>query len=305
MKKIQLVLLILVLLSSGGMAQSSVKSSSLKPTNFQKKVTTVISGKSRSYYSLSAESPSVINLEGPGKLIVHTRGRFAAADAGKLGYEIIYTVDGGEQKSTVITGVDRATDATYLNGTLGVPGQLKSFQIDLGRGHHTIEFKLKDSKTHVAARYILTPIKEKKQEWNAYSPKLPSEPVDLISGETSTTYYRFAKDKPLKVEVIGPTELRIFTRAENHYDMKGRIHYRVQVKEADKVINTYQLSSVRSETASYKDKANNKLIPGKACEFVIMVPKGTHTYTILPMDEDKSTILGRMLIPKKDVKLKK
>jgi hypothetical protein len=73
------------------------------------------------------------------------------------------------------------------------------------------------------------------------------------------------------------------------------------VKELDKVVNTYQLSSERSETAVYKE--NKELVPGKACEFVIIVPKGKHTYVISPLDEDKNTVLGRLLIPKKDVTL--
>jgi hypothetical protein len=85
--------------------------------------------------------------------------------------------------------------------------------------------------------------------------------------------------------------------------MKGRIQYRVQVKENNKVINTYQLSSRRSEVTVYED--DNTLIPGKGCEFVIEVPKGNHTYEILSLDQDKNTVLGRLLIPKKDVKLEK
>ena len=101
--------------------------------------------------------------------------------------------------------------------------------------------------------------------------------------------------------MIGPTELRVFTRIENHYQMRGRIHYRIQVKSQEKVVNTYQLSSVRSEVTTYEN--NKKLIPGKAREFVIDVPDGRHTFEIAPLDKDKGTVLGRMLIPEKSVGL--
>jgi len=110
-------------------------------------------------------------------------------------------------------------------------------------------------------------------------------------------------EKPLKVDIIGPTELRVLTRTENHFQMKGRINYRVQVKENGSVINTYQLYSKVSEVAVYKDEKD--LIPGVACEFVIYVPKGNHVYEIVPLDKDKSTLLGRLLIPVKDVNLEK
>jgi hypothetical protein len=171
----------------------------------------------------------------------------------------------------------------------------------LGRGHHTIEFLLGGKKHAVAARYKFTKRKNKKQEWITYSPLQPSEPVDLIAREQSVHYYRFSMGKPLRIEINGPTQLRVLTRIENHFNMKGRIHYRVQVKEKGDILNTYQLSSRHSEIAVYKN--DKTLIPGKACEFVINVPRGRHSYEILPLDKDKTTLLGRCLIPKKDVKL--
>jgi hypothetical protein len=302
MKKILLALLVIMSFNYMTIAQSVSKSRSLKPTNYVKSIATLISGNSRKYYSLSATTASVITVQGPGKLIVNTRGRYAPAQKDMINYEILYTLDGVNQKSKPFTAIGRSKDATYVNGALGVPGALKAFEINLGRGSHTIEFKLKDEKIPVAVRYVFKPVKDKKQEWIAFSPLTPSEPVELIAGESTTNYYRFSAAKPLKVTIIGPTELRILTRAENHVGMKGRIHYRIQVKEANNVLSTFQLSSNRSETAYYKE--NKSLVPGKACEVDIIVPTGSHTYTIIPLDEDKNTVLGRLLIPKKDVKLK-
>jgi hypothetical protein len=303
MKKILIASLILVLSCSGLFAQSTKKTQHLKPTNFQKRVTHVISEKSRSYYSLSSEKASVINVRGPGILRVISRGRFVQGEKENIKYEILYTINGGEQQSVKENYVGRSKKASYLNSALGVPGELKDFEIELGRGSHTIEFKLKEKNIPVALRYKFTPTKAKKQDWIAFSPSQPTEPVNLITKEQIVKYYRFSLEKPLKVEINGPTELRVLTRIENHYQMKGRILYRLQVKEDDKVINTYQLNSRRSEVTVYEN--NKELIPGKAREFVINVPKGRHAYEIFPLDKDKSTILGRCLMPEKDVKLEK
>ena len=303
MKKLLITTLVLVLSGSGILAQSSKKNQYPKPTNFQKRVTHIVSEKSRNYYSLSNEKASVISVHGPGILRVISRGRFVPGEKDNIKYEILYSVNGGEQQNVKENYVSRSKKATYLNGSLGVPGQLKDFEIELGRGYHTIEFKLKGKETPVAIRYIFTPTKAKKQDWIAFSPLQPTEPVDLVTREQIVKYYRFSMEKPLKIEINGPTELRVMTRIENHYQMKGRIQYRLQVKENEKVINTYQLSSRRSEVTVYK--SNKELIPGKAREFVINVPKGRHAYGIFPLDKDKSTILGRFLIPEKDVKLEK
>ena len=64
--------------------------------------------------------------------------------------------------------------------------------------------------------------------------------------------------------------------------MKGKINYRIEVKEDKKVKNTYMLCADRSDVTRYKK--DGKKIPGKAKEIVISVPSGTHTYTLLPLD---------------------
>jgi hypothetical protein len=303
MKKILAILMPLALFFSGVAAQSGTRPIHLKPANFQKKVPVIISGKTRNYYMLSSTDASVISVQGPGKLTVNTRGQFKPTDGDFLKYTITYSIDGGAPKSMVISSVARSKVATYQDGTLGVPAQLNPVSIELLRGNHTVEFKLKDNLTGVSARYVFTPAKIKKQEWIAFSPVPPSEPVDIISREASTEYYRFSVDKPLKVEIIGPTELRVMTRTENQFHVKGKVNYRVQVKEAGVVLNTYQLGSKASEIAVYKDIKD--LVPGTACEFVIYVPKGKHTYELLELDKDKGSLLCRLLIPKKDVLLEK
>jgi hypothetical protein len=303
MKKLILLTLLICLSGSFVLAQSAQTSKHLKPSGFSKKVTVVIEGKERSYYSLNAEQAAVISVSGPGTLRVLTRARFEPGSDTYLGYELFYTLDGGEQQKEKMRDVVRSTQATFLNGTLGIPGDRQDFGISLNRGDHTIEFLLKPGSPPVVAQYIFTPAKEKKQDWIDLSPVQPSEPVDLVSSESTAGYYRFSNEKPLKILVNGPTELRVFTRMEFQYQMQGRINYRVQVSEDGKVKNTYQMSSTRSEATQYKNEKS--MVPGKASEFVIEVPSGQHVYQVLPLDQDKSTLLGRAMILKDDVKLVK
>lgn len=299
-KKI-LILLSFILSNAILLAQTSKESRLIKPSNFQKKISTIVSGKTRSYYALSTVEASVINVQGPGKLKVITRGQFRHGETGRIKYDVLYAIDGEEILSESVSGAVRSSKAIYSDETLGIPGEYKAFEIELLRGYHTIEFKLKENTYNAAARYIFTPAKIKKQEWKSFSPMLPSQPVELISRESTTVYYRFSLEEPLYVEIIGPSELRVFTRTENHYQMKGRINYRVQVRENGNTINTYQLNSRVSEVAVYSDDKN--LVPGKAREIVIYAPKGKHIYEIVPLDKDKSTLLGRIMIPLKDISL--
>ncbi len=193
MKKGTIILIMLFIFCSGVMAQSAGQSKYLRPTNFQEKVSIKVSGKSRTYYALSPEKGAIINIQGPGKLRVLTRAQFKSSTAKEMAYEIQYTIDGAEQHIIELDNAGPSTIADYNDATIGTPGELKDFEIVLRRGYHNIEFILMEDKIPVAARYNFMPTKEKKQEWIAFCPLKPSEPVDLVSRESTVNYYRFSK----------------------------------------------------------------------------------------------------------------
>lgn len=301
MKNPKFLILILVLcLPFSSLVQGS-DTKALKPKNAKTKIKTIISGKSKTYYPLQFKEPSIISVRGPGKLKVITRVWFVSDEEQQLDYKLYYRIDGTHENEVEFNNVKRSETVTYKNYSLGVPGIGKNIILELGLGEHNIELWPGTKTPKVAARYLFTKTREKKINWVSLSPLYPKEPVDLVSRENVIHYFRFSKSKPLIVKINGPTILRILNRMENHYYMKGRINYRLQVKEDGDVKNTYLLSSVRSEITSYKN--DGEKIPGKAKEIVINVPGGTHIYEIVPLDKDKKTILGRILFPKKDIKL--
>ncbi|HPE35025.1 MAG TPA: hypothetical protein PLI65_09525 [Bacteroidales bacterium] len=301
MKYSSLLILVLLMGNFGLKSQNTSGSRILIPENYKKRVTLLVSGKPRHYYALDHEHSSVINVSGPGKLKIISRVRFVENQHIKKSYQLRYSIDGGQERQVKLSGVTPSKVAVYDDEIKGHPGQSRETEISLGRGAHTIAVSIPDASASVDVRYVFKPTKGKKTSWIAFAPNRPSEPVELISKETNVKYYRFSRENPLRAEITGPTELRVLTRIENHFNMKGRIHYRLQVKDNNQVLHTFQLSSTHSEVAVYKDESD--LVPGKPCEVVIEVPAGRHCYEIYPLDEDKNTLLGRMLIPKKDVRV--
>lgn len=302
MKRTQLLILLFIFLVPAVLAQSGMKPRYIKPVRYNAKTKIRISEKVRTYYELSPDKATMVAHSGPGIIRVVTRGT-VPEQSEKISYTIRYVVDGGEEQHFMAEDVGRYINAAYPNGKTGVPGHLEDFSIELGPGEHSIELFLDSDDVDVAARFKFIPIKEKKVKWISFCPEQPSEPVDLVSGETIYNYYRFSESAPLKIKIIGPTTLRIFTRVENRYDMRGRVHYRLQINENGRVINTYQVSSTPSEVTHYKDEKS--LVPGKAQIIFIDVPEGEHNYEIVPLDKDKNHVLGRVLIPRKDVRLVK
>jgi len=301
MKKLLSLIVLATILVCSVHAQSTKKKYP-KPINYEYKVLTRVLDKTRNYYALHATEGAEVLITGPGTLRVISRGKFTVNDRDKIKYGIRYTVDGGEIMEEKFLRVPRSKKAYYLEeGPDGVAA-MREFEISLGRGDHSLSFLLGEKTDFASVRFIFYPAKAKKQKWMSYSPVNTDMPIVLVSNETMTKYYRFSSDKPMNVKAKGPAELRVMTRVENHYDMKGRINYRIQVTENGEVLNTYHLSSRRSEVTTYLE--DESLVPGKACEFVINVPSGTHTYEIAPLDKVMETVLGRILIPEKDIKLK-
>ncbi|MBX2991531.1 MAG: hypothetical protein KF749_10245 [Bacteroidetes bacterium] len=271
----------------------------LKPKQVDRELTIVLAGKNRTYYPLSAAQPSKLEVKGPGTLRILTRARFEGESSDDVRYGIHYRIGGSARQTFEVDDVEQAPDARYKGDATGTPGEAEEFILNINKGVHTVEFTLQYPTPKVAARYLFTPHKQKRTKWVALSPLAPVEPVDLYEAETAFHYFRFSKQKPLRLEIIGPTELRIRTRVENSFTMKGRVNYRLQIRQGDQVVQSYQLSSKRSETAMYKD--NTKLVPGKPREIVFTVPAGKQYYEITPLDHH--TLLGQILFPQKDAKL--
>ncbi|HSD63170.1 MAG TPA: hypothetical protein VLB50_05200 [Ignavibacteriaceae bacterium] len=269
----------------------------IKPLNQKEKTILKESGKNRVYYPVKQNEPSIILVTGPGKLTVKTRSS-VSNNENRTTYTIYYNIDGSRDIEVNFKDIDASKKNNNTNYTFST---IQDIVIELGPGEHTLNFRAKDAGHNIIARYLYSKLRDKKLNWVMLSPSPANEPVDLVSHENVIHYYRFSEKRPLKIKIIGPTLLRVLTRFENHYSMKGSINYRLQLKEDGKVLHTYLLSSSFSDITTYKN--NNKLIPGKAREFYIEVPRGKHTYTITPMDKDKNTILARVLFPKKDVKL--
>ncbi len=298
-RPLALLLIVTVLTASSAIA-AKAKHIELKPKGGGNEIAIVNLGKVRTYHPLSSRRPTTIEVKGPGNLRILTRARFMPNAGGEeLVYSIDYKIDGVQGQAFDAEGVVRSGEARYRDPTLGHPGESEDLMLKIGRGYHSIELILRDSLPRVAARFLFAPVKQKKTKWVAMTPLPPLEPVDLYAGEETAHYYRFSAAKPLKIEIIGPTELRVFTRIENSFNMKGRANYRIQIRQNGQVLQSFQLSSLRSETTKYRNNA--KLVPGKAREIIFRVPKGRQVYEIVSLE--KGTLLGQVMFPQKDAKL--
>ncbi len=291
--------LLLVFLAGNYICFGAPKTKVLIPKNSNGAISIVVSGKSYKYYPLLVDESLILTTKGPGKLKVIVRAHLESQNGKSSNFTINYKINGGKKIEVNFNNVKRDNKSVFKNSSLGFPSVGENIMIELSRGEHTIEIWSGSDQYKISTRSLFTEIKEKKTDWVSLSPMYPNEPVSLVTNENVISYYRYSSAKTLKIRITGPTTLRILNRFEFDYRTKGKINFRLEVKEDKKVRNTFLLCGDRSDVTKYKK--DGKHIPGKANEIVINVPSGTHTYEINPLD--KCSVLARILFPKKDIKL--
>jgi hypothetical protein len=291
--------LILVFITGTILSGAAPETKVLVPKYANSSISIIVAGKSYKYYRLKVDERSVLTTRGPGKLKIITRGQINYQDEKRLSYNVYYRINGAEKIKVEFNSVKPDANASFEDASSGFPSVGENILIELSRGEHTIELWSGSESSKICTRVLFTEIKEKKIDWVSLSPMYPNEPVSLVTNEDVVSYYRYSSDKVLKVRITGPTTLRVLNRIEFDYKMKGKMNYRVEVKEDKKIKNTYILCTDRSDVTRYKK--DGKSTPGKANEIAISVPSGTHTYEIVTLD--KCSVLARILFPKKDIKL--
>jgi hypothetical protein len=291
--------LILILLAISVLSFAAPKTKVLIPKNAKSSISINISGKSLKYYQTSVDEATILIVRGPGKLKVITRGQLNSKSNKQLNYVVYYRINGGEKIKVEFSDVKPDNNAYFKDASLGFPSTGENINVELSRGENTVEVWCGSANQKICIRNLFSTIKEKKIDWYKLSPMYPNEPVSLVTNEDVVSYFRYSSSKSLKFKITGPTIVRVLNRVEFDYKMKGKINCRIEVKEDKKVKNTYMLCADRSDVTRYKK--DGKKIPGKAKEIVINIPSGTHTYTLLPLDN--CTVLARILFPKKDITL--
>ncbi|RPH92456.1 hypothetical protein EHM69_12750 [candidate division KSB1 bacterium] len=265
------------------------------PTVYDETAELLVSGKRRTYFVLQEGQQIEIKLKGPSRLKIMSRVVLSgASDSTQYTYLALRK---GSRKTLSFSHQtyysDKVAFAGAVEGTLSVS---RTKIVDIPRGDHTYKLYLpKDSKRKVLFRFAL--------ETNAFTNGTPvvamtpaefTTPVDLVSGEEITTYYRIGTGHNVTLNLIGPATLKVLARIEYDQKMSGLQKWKVQVQEDGRVKSTYSLSTRKSDITNYREISS--LVASRAEIFYVEIPAGEHRYIFLMPDNHRTTLL-RFLLP--------
>ncbi|MDD5087508.1 MAG: hypothetical protein PHI18_01750 [bacterium] len=271
-----------------------------QPTTFDRTVDVLVSGKVRPYYLLEADTKIEIQVKGPSRLMILSRGV-----AGNSEESVKYTFLALRKKShraLRISHEARTTDRVVFSGdTEGRIAYTRKKFIDVPKGEQTYSLYLpKDASGKVLLKFAV--------ETNAFTSGTPvvamtpsqfTAQVDLVTREESTTYYRIGTGFSTTLDLVGPATLKVLSRIEFDANMSGKQKWRVRVLEDGKVKGTYSLAAGKSVVTAYREPSS--LVASQAEVFYVEIPEGTHRYEFT-LPENHRTGLLKFLLPEKQLK---
>lgn len=261
----------------------SKKNTYLKPQKAEKVV--LITGKTRDYYKLNSKTPTVIETNQEGELIVYTRKRMNPKSSNK--YSFSFTIDNSITKKINIKNVKRSTHSVYRS--LGIKQIPSTYDITVIKTTNVYQNIIFSSKYTVDARFVFKKIIQKDGWKEIEIEKSKIVPLVVNKKNTIKEYTRIDHNNSFDFDISNTNKIKVYIRGEFHYDMHANNDYVIVLKDNGKILNTYRLSSNRSNVMHYK--YNDELIPGTLDKFSIKIPLGKHKYSISILNKDKTALI--------------
>jgi len=253
------------------------------------------------YFALTQKAPITVKVIGPGFIRIVSRTVLPGKKREGI-YGLVVLKDGEDRKLFSRTTMHSAMKVVGApNVRVGKP---KTVTLKVPAGEHEYQVALPpDAKHDAFIRFKFSEKEAKKSsgtkvEYVAYLPRKFPEEVRIQVKEQENICYRATTEKPVEVEIIGPTKVKIISRLEFDHTMRGEKPYRVQVSEDSKIVQTSPFNGKISGTAAYS-VTSDKII-GRGDTFFLDVPAGKHRYLVNTPDKGNSILL-RFYLPQKDL----
>ena len=257
-----------------------------------------VGGRHLEYTGLATGQAATVTLQGPRRLKLIARYMFAATDDSRLGYTVTVTVDGREALRKTFTA--RPLASVDPCGDDGLVSALRKGYLELPAGQHTVTMTATAEGQGSVAVRLFRQVKRTRDHWMSLAPADFGEvrELEFASGNRSA-YYTFDHAQPLRLQVHGPTRLRVRTRLDFDHVMNGSQNYTLEVCRGGEVWRTFHFDATRLETAVYVDRPD--ILPGSRREFTITVPRGDHELSIRCVRPQACGVAASVDIPRRDL----
>jgi hypothetical protein len=295
MKKILMLLVTMAFLLSGTAfaAKSKVTYRAFTPNNTAKSAFLKSSDGQRKYFILEKEVSFGFDVVGPNTIKLKTRAELKPG-AKSANYEIqVWEAD------HLIEGrkVNVIASDLKLDGRLDPIGKARTIVFKVPKGKHSYRIWAKsDQADRYYIRFYQAKKPVKKSSYSLFKPSDFHKQITLAAGKKSLTYYLIDNNGGASLEVLGPTKLRIYCRANFTKDMKGSAKFSLGLFEGGKEATQFQGMAKVSSKVHFKEMGD--LMPSILHTYTFDVPAGKHVYDVRKINSASPSLAVRFKIAK-------
>ena len=243
------------------------------PKYAKQKVVLYVEGKRLTYFGFDAEDPLRIRLKGPVELKILSRLDFTPG-MGRSERYVLRLVEKGKVVKVFRKRTKPSSVASYPGIKGIVPGQKRVSRFRVPPGMHEYELYLSGTGAPSAKARLFVKTPRKRIRRIPIMPKEYVSSLRLFVRERGYDYYLLTRDRPIRIEVPGPARLKVFSRLNYDYKMRGRQVYTIQVLSEGREIKRVRFRTTKSQKAHYE--GNSPFVPSVADKFFINIPEGRH-----------------------------
>lgn len=252
-------------------------------------VAVLVKGDTKGYFRMTAGQPLVFAVTGPTRIRAIARAAFEGGNRGIVSFRLRAS-DAGRAIDEMNEVANPARNVT-ANGVVLSKSRTLEFEVPAGRhqvtlaveGVSTLFVRLREAGSGDETRMVsLTPVETVRTEL-------------LSEGEKTIPYHAIVAGHPLRLRVIGPTDLDISTRLDFDATMRGTVGYRIDVSEGGRHLREVTFKTTKASAASYTNLRD--VVPSKLDHFVIPLGPGTHELVFTLLEPSHATAVLHARIP--------
>ncbi len=290
-------------------AAAAVDWHSVTPASSAGNTKILVGSKTLTYHRSTSEQSVRFTVEGPTRVKVLTRLRVPTSET-TVDYEVAVLEDGVPLRTESMTTGSAGPGATYLALEMFTPGEIRRVYIDVPTGRHTYDL-LAGTGTTVDVRVFESA--DGKPKRVSLAPREYAGVETLLTRDNELTYYLATAEKPVVLELSGPTVIKVNARLLFDEGMLGEHAYMLGLvshagPSSDLVQGdgdlweeetVYRLSSKASTALTCRDRGD--VLPGALRSFELTVPDGRHSYAFRLAGGAGREVALKFYIPKGDV----
>lgn len=291
--------ILLAALAAAATARAEVRWRSLAPRGDRTEVCLRIGEVRATYFALNPDEPTLLRVRGPRRVKILTRYLFAPDEESPAAHAVRVEIDGRQELSEALRARPHEGTAACEDGRAA--SRLRRFYVTVPAGWHDVTVAAETSGPGVVAARFFREVSRVSREHVSLAPERYAAVATLqFDSGARSSYYLFDAERPLVVEVGGPTTAVIWTRLDFDHTMTGMQPYGLEIRVDGEVRRTCQYHTGKLDAAAWVERPD--VLPGARKTLRLPVAKGRHRIEIRCLRPSGCGVAAMVRIPAGDVR---